>query len=350
LTFEPSNGLGPALADAGNQTDISLPVGTRIDTDSGVVQDANGPIAVKTIVLQQSGTIAPIRVFEAKSFSMQDVTFTGVSPVAFVASGPIVITGRMSARASGSAPASGAQDNAACDGHTAAEFSCVCSSLCSVGMSGAGNFQVGGTGGGNSQTTLNGGGALTAFSPLLGGCFGGSVADQAGATIVHHGGGGGGAIQVVSLTRVELSGNGLIDVGGGGGDIDAGGGSGGLVIVEAPTFIVSGASAGVAANGGSGGGCGMTGVDSTPNTSPAVAPVCDHYFGGNGGTGGMTSGDACVFNLNCTTSGSGVCPINYGGGGGSVGRMRVTTRDGTVTASGNPILSVGISTATLVPK
>src|SRR5262245_11535118 len=45
-TFEPSNGLGEALALAEAEPDVVLPPGARIDTEIGLVQDSAGaPIA-----------------------------------------------------------------------------------------------------------------------------------------------------------------------------------------------------------------------------------------------------------------------------------------------------------------
>lgn len=274
---------------------------------------------------------------------MHDVTVTGTNPLAFVASGPIAISGQVTVRAVGRVPGPGAQSSVACNGGDLAQFDCVCApAACSAGTGGAGNHQIGGRGG--TAPTINGGGALTAFSPLAGGCLGGTQRAVNNVTIVARGGAGGGAIQFVSSTRVTFIEQGLIDVGAGGGESTAGGGSGGLVVIEAPEVSLSGPSSGVAANGGAGGGCGLTGSDATATTASAAGAVCANYFGGSGGTGVLAPGRGCLSGTdNCVSA----CPVVYGGGGGSVGRMRVATKDGTFASSGNPILSVRITAATL---
>jgi hypothetical protein len=66
--FTPSNGLKPNLLDAETAADVTFAVGTRIDTDTGLVQDAGGtPIDVRTSSVAQVGG-PPIRVFEGQSF------------------------------------------------------------------------------------------------------------------------------------------------------------------------------------------------------------------------------------------------------------------------------------------
>lgn len=345
LTFEPSNGLGPSLASSGNEPDITLPAGTRIDTDLGVVQDANGTVlAIKSLVVDQVGG-PQIRVFEAHSFAMMDVTVSGAKPIAFVARGSIHVSGKLSVRASAQYAGAGAQSSTSCNGTEVTQYACACAPMaCSRGGGGGGNFQKGGGGGGGNGT--NGGSPLTSYSPLVGGCAGGSQRDPSG-NIFARAGGGGGAIQIVSLNEVILSGAGLIDVGGGGGQSTTGGGSGGLVIIEAPQVSISGATAGIAANGGAGGGCNTTGADSTPDANPALGAQCAVYFSGRGGTGYMAPGNGCVIGVDsCVVQ----CPVIYGGGGGAAGRMRVVTSTGTLQTTGSPIMSVNVASATLVTR
>lgn len=348
LTFEPSNGLGPALADAAGEEDVVLPAGTRIDTDLGLVQDANGTVLpVKTFTVDQVGG-APIRVFESRSFEMQDVTVTGMAPFAFVAAGEIRVSGRLKADAIGSDPGPGARLTGVCFGADSMQLDasnvCGAGGTATPGAGGGGNHDMGGNGGANNP---NGGNGLTGFSPLAGGCAGGTQRKPDGANVFARGGGGGGAVQLVSLTSVVLTGAGLIDVGGGGGGSTAGGGSGGIVIIEAPLVSFSGPGSGIAANGGAGGGCGMTGPDAGSTTAAAIAPTCSQYFGGSGGTGTKSPGDGC-FQEAC---GASDCPeAPYGGGGGSVGRMRIATKDGAFATSGAPILSVRITTGALIRK
>jgi hypothetical protein len=344
LTFDPSNGLAAALVDSASEPDVTLPMGTRIDTDLGLAQDGNGnAIAVKSILVQQVGGPA-IRVFEAKSFIVNDATVSGGNAIAFVATGSISILGRMQIRASGLVAGAGARElPAACVAPTRQEYQAACG-IATVGAGGAGNQETGGYGG---ATSGNLGAAVQSFAPLAGGCRGGSILDVAGTSLVARGGGGGGAVQLVSATKVALAEQGLINVGGGGGQSSGGGGSGGVVIIEAPEVSMTGATAGVTANGGSGGGCGSTGADATSNTTAASAPYCMHLFAGNGGTATTSPGRGCTIGVDCPTTG--YCAPRYGGGGGSVGRMRVVTKPGGFSTVA-PLLSVSVTSATLSPR
>lgn len=345
MTFVPSNGLGPALSDSASEPDVVLPQGARIDTDSGLVQDANGTsLSVKTTLVAQAGGL-PIQVLEARSFVINDVTITGTNPIAFVASGPITLKGKLAARATGFTAGPGAQSSSACNGGDSMQFGSGAGCAPSAaGTGGAGNHQQGGQGGTNAP---NRGAALTSFSPLAGGCAGGTQIAENGSTVVARGGGGGGAVEIVSLTRVVMTDQGLIDVGAGGGQRSTGGGSGGLVIIEAPEVSIGGPSAGVVANGGAGGGCNLTGPDATITTAPAVAATCSVTFAGSGGTSIQVPGNGC--NPQTQTCDGG-CGTFWGGGGGSVGRMRISTKDGTFETSANPILSVQTTSTVLSPE
>jgi hypothetical protein len=354
LGFQPMNGLGGALSDSANQLDVSLPPGTRIDTSAGLVVDAAGnPIPVKTATVLQAGGPA-IFVLEARSFTIADTNVIGANAIAFVAPGAITITGRLGARGYGtSTQGPGAQIMGACVSGPWHYVHAPCVSggpliaQAQVGTGGGGNAVKGGIGGGGGTGFAgDGGAAQPGFSPLVGGCRAGAQTDP-DPVVVQQGGGGGGAIQIDTLTSISVIGAGLIDIGGGGGDIDTGGGAGGLVILEAPRVTVSGASAGIAANGGAGGGCGAKGADSMPNASPAVGAICANNFGGSGGTGSLSPTSGCRAGVDVCMA---TCPSFYGGGGGSVGRARIATKDGTYATTGGPILSVAITTATLVPQ
>jgi hypothetical protein len=327
LSFEPSNGLGPALAAAANERAIEIPDGATINTDTGEVKTSGGlPVDVQSLVIAQGHTT--IRAFIGGSFAIGDVTAYGNNPLAIVATGDITVTGMLDASAESVSSGPGAQRSDPCAGQPS-----------SYGGSGGGNATDGG-GGGEPQVIINnprvpGGIAQIGFEPLAGGCPGGPLTSNG--SVVADGGGGGGAVQLVSLTTIAISGG--IDVGGGGGGYDGGGGgSGGNVILEAPR--VAFASGGIYANGGSGGACAMSGTDGTrdANAAPGAGPCGDHnrIRGGDGGTestvpfgGGRDLG-----------GGSG------GGGGGAVGRLRIATSDGTYDA-GTAVLSAAITTATL---
>lgn len=340
-TFQPSNGLAAALADSANEPTATLGVGVLLDTDSGLVTDANGnPIVIKSTVVTQVGAPS-IRVFEARSFDVQDITIYGAMAAAFVATGPIRVTGHLAARARGVASGAGAKQSGACFGENKNEYSCVCASPCTKGTGGGGNATAGGQGGGNGGV---GGATESSFSPLAGGCTGGARKDESGTSILAAGGGGGGALQLVSLTSITLEGMGIVDVAGGGGTSTTGGGSGGVIVLEAPMVKLLGPSAGLAANGGSGGGCSLSGRDGPASASPALGHVCANYFSGNGGTGSTLPSNGCMIGVDsCQVQ----CPVAYGGGGGAVGRARISTKPGGMVVSGGPIISVAVSTATL---
>ncbi len=339
LSFEPSNGLGLALTESASEADLVLPEGAEIDTDQLDVRDANGvPIAVKIGLVTQVGA-PPIMTIEARSISISSLTVTGTLPLAIVSDGKVVIAGRVTARASGRIRGPGSRLEGTCSGQDARQFVGLCPQPHSVGAGGGASHTAGGRGGASLQ---NGGVASAPFTPLVGGCPGGSQITVDGASFVGFGGGGGGAIQIVSATKIELTDLGLIDVGGGGGASTAGGGAGGTVVIEAPEVAILGELAGVAANGGGGGGCGQAGADGLP--SGALGRVCANYFSGAGGTGSNAPGNGCV--TGCDGS---VCPVVYGGGGGSVGVLRIATRDGTFT-SGSPFLSVAVTAAALTTK
>ncbi len=333
-TFDPSNGLGPALSDAAMEPDVAFGGGVHINTDLGTITDtSNNVISVKSVLVPQTGG-SMIRVFEGKSFTMDAVTVTGTYSIAFVSPGPIVVGGALDASGHGAQGGPGAQDaTAACAGHSATE---TCSTLCSdTGPGGGGNATAGARGG---QTGWPGGDALTAFTPLVGGCPGGNVVN--GATIVHRGGGGGGAVQLVSSTDIALTTRGLINVAGGGGEDATGGGAAGNVVLEAPHVRIDGALTGISANGGSAGACGMPGVDGLTGILPAYGPRCSPYSAGDGGTGmtAPTHGEDCT-----QTCSLGLRP----GGGGAAGRARIATKDGTFDQQSSPTLSALISMETL---
>lgn len=332
--FDPSNGLGPALSDAAHEPDIVFPPMAHVDTDLGIVQDANNAsVAVKTVLVPQTNGTT-IRVLEGKSFIIDQVVVTGSHPLAIVAPGAITIRNQFDMSAKGVQAASGAQDGSGpCAG---AKTTLTCNSFCTdSGPGGGGNATPGGRGG---FVGAAGGATQTSFSPLAGGCPGGSVLE--GTTVRYLGGGGGGALQLVSLTQVALLDHGFINLAGGGGDVYAGGGSAGTLIVEAPVVQIEGPLAGVAANGGSGGACNMKGINGSIDTTPAFGPRCSPWSAGDGGTPGRsaTNGEDC----------SGTCSNSVvGGGGGAHGRAHFVTRDGTVTQSGAPVLSVAVTNETL---
>ena len=344
LTFDPSNGLGPALVSAAAEPDLVLPAAVTIDTDLGTIVDSsNMPVAVRTLVVEQEGG-SKVRAFLARSIVLNDAIVRGSASLAIVAPGTIAVRGRLDASATERQGGPGTQESpAACVGAESKEFMAG-GVPAAVGAGGGGNATGGGKGGGWGGPSSNDGGAPTpGFVPLVGGCRGGVLLNQ-DRTTRSRGGGGGGAIQFVSLDTVAFSIAGFVDVGAGGGEASAGGGSGGTIVIEAPRVRFDGAATGIAANGGAGGGCDMIGVDATSTTAAAVAPKCGTYSAGDGGTGVMSAADG---DYSCPQP---PCPVSgtKGAGGGAAGRASIVTLDGTFEQIGNPVMSVAISASTLV--
>jgi hypothetical protein len=183
------------------------------------------------------------------------------------------------------------------------------------------------------------------LQPLAGGSGGGGagIGDANGGA----GGGGGGAIQLSSLTRIEINaGNGAdspasIRVNGAGGTATVtsnqgggGGGSGGALLLEAPELAVAGGSI-LVANGGGGGSGTVPGTTAGANgqaggltATRAAGGVGDDDGEGFGGVGGARSGGAMPGGGNVDGG---------GGGGGGVGIIRVNRR--TQTIGGDAVIS-----------
>jgi len=319
-TFVPSNGLNAALVAAVGTSDVIIPDGSTLDTNTGMIFDpSHFPISVGSIVVTQTNGI-DIRAYYALSFDLGSVTITGSKAVAFVATGPVTVSGLVTANARGHTPGAGATISGACIGPT--------SSGNSVG-GGGGNATAGGRGVDTSNPTpVPGGDAQAGFGVLAGGCMGGGA----------NGGGGGGAIQIDSLTKITVNPavgarRGILNVGGGGGgDGAGGGGSGGLVVLESPQVVIGGA---ITANGGGGGG-GLNdpGADATPDGSTAFGGSNSQFlsYGGSGATISSPVGDA----------------YQGGAGGGALGRLYVKSADGTFSAAGSSLISATPVSSTLV--
>lgn len=313
LSFEPSNGLGAAMIAAAQEPPVVLS-NVTIDTDTGLVKSSAG-IVVPIASLQVARTSGNIQAFIAGSFELSNVEVTGTLAIAFVATGPISVTGLVDASATHGLPGPGTQTVGSCVG-------------LAQGLVGSGGGNATAGGGAHSNLpffNLEGGSVLVDPVSLQGGCNGG--ADQA------YPGYGGGAVQLDSLTSVAIAAAGLIDVGGGGGSSGRGGGSGGRVILEAPSVSVMGA---ITANGGAGGACSMIGDSAKRSLEPAhsyscPAPQSATMAGGEGGTVDVAPTDGQA----------------SGGGGGAVGRLTVHTKDGTFTRAGAAIISAATDSSQL---
>lgn len=205
----------------------------------------------------------------------------------------------------------------------------------------------GGVGGNGGRGADSGGTGATAgaasvsqtLSPLRGGCAGSSGGN--GTNL----GRGGGAIQLWARGTVNITGR-ILAAGGPGtvtpiyGGGGGGGGSGGAILVEG-SAVSFGASALLAANGGSG----AQGAGTNNPSRPGVYGSFDvttvnggsggSQCGGVGGVGaarsaGATAGETGGVNPACQLNGYG----GGGGGGGSVGRVRVNSLATCVVATG----------------
>lgn len=363
-TVEPSNGLASHLDQAPQQSDVTLPDGSTINTDNGTVMSPNGPIAVATATVAQTG--APtLRVLIAKSWTLDNVRVTGQLPLALVASEEITVQGVLDASADASVRGPGAVTCATATGAGGAPGGAYYDRprqgnsggypeyILNINGSGGGGFgTVGGNGGVESTASNVGSGGIVngtpTLVPLRGGC-------QGYAATTAYVGAGGGAIQLVSNKRVRLADTGtrkgIVHAGGGSGHagdlgkpaIDdptpvygsGGGGSGGGILLEAPSVVLEDGTALLAAGGGGGGfgACANTpnGMDAPPGIGTPSGGSCPSgtspaSTGGNGATSaaGGVGGD--------TTQGS------AGGGGGGLGRVRVNTADGQYTAGTGAVI------------
>lgn len=184
-----------------------------------------------------------------------------------------------------------------------------------------------------------GGAAQTAWSPFVGGCPGGAALDVSG-NVASAGGRGGGGIQMSSFTRISLGASSLVDLGGGGGgSFGGGGGAAGNMILEAPVVDIAGA---VYMNGGAGGGCSLLGDNGTRSLDAARAGgSCGPHNATGGGSGGTAQQPPGIGRSESSTGG--------GGGGGAAGRVKITSRDGTVASTG-ATLDALVEVSTLNPR
>jgi hypothetical protein len=359
----PSNGLTSAVDQAATQSDITLPDGTTINTDTGAVTGLQGTIAVATSTVTQTGGPA-IRVLVAKSFTLGNIRVSGSLPLAIVADTKITLQGVVDVSADGptagpggsicSPGAGGAPGSGFFERVSANNSGGYPQYLWTMNGGGGGGFGTSGGGGGTSDTAFVDGAAGPAngtdtLVPLRGGCAGhGDINANRGA--------GAGAIQLVANGEVHFvnaGGNrGAIDAGGGGGAAGtlgraettdtnpvygpAGGGSGGAILIEAGKVTLDDAT-GILAGGGGGGGYGSCaaaprGEDATPGGT-ATGGACGGATrpASNGGAGATTGAGEVGGDSNGSAGGG-------GGGGGGLGRIRINTRDASVMSGAGTIL------------
>lgn len=315
-----------------------------------------------------------LAVFSAKNFTLHNARIVGARPVAFVAAEQLHVLGRVEATcglvggfAGGLGPGQAGLGPGGGGGGKGS------ATAAASGGGGGGHGGAGGPGG----TGIQGGAAIAAGAagPAQGdlALVGGSGGGGAGlAATKQRGGAGGGVVVLVAGAGITL-GDDLttrwfppeataaadlskgVDVSGCGGmggpgsakTSAAGGGAGGVVWIEAPVVGIR-TSAGLAANGGSGGGTVAAGARGSLSEVPAPGGsggggfTCAIATGGAGAAAVQVTGGAGTRQAHpsCTDS-----DVGSGGGGGG-GHLRIRTRTGGVEpfagiASPKPLLQLG---------
>lgn len=369
----PSNGLAAALDQAAQQPAVTLPGGSTIDSDTGSVMAAGTPVAVTNTTVTQAGG-PTLRVFLARSWTLNGVRIRGSLPVAFVSPEAIEIQGLIDASADAEVGGPGAAACGATGGGGSAQGfferprvgttpGLPAFLWASNGFGGGGFGTAGGAGGTRNAGLVvgtpgpaNGNPDLV---PLRGGCEGGGV-DAA------HRGAGGGALQFVSGRSVHVVASGaiigVVHVGGGRGVAGAlgrgeqdtspvwgpgGGGSGGGLLIEAPGVTIDDGAA-LLAGGGGGGGYGLCnpapdGADAAASSAGAPGGTCPVgtsplATGGDGATtGGGAAGQDNTFNGSAAS------------GAGGLGRIRINTANGEYSTAAGSVLR-GSASAGLVGR
>lgn len=311
---DPSNGLARYLDMAAGEPGLDLGMTAIINTNDGTVLVDGKSVVVRSALVAQPS--APtILVFIVHDLTANDVTVKGGNAFALVSDSDMRIGGIFNASAISNQHGPGAYNDTTCKGSNEV------SSGSSLSGAGGGGFGAAGGAGGSANTdsdsaTGGSGGKPTGTStlvPLRGGCDSGSP-DSAHPDGV---GAGGGAVQLVSRTRISITG-----VVAANGSSSVGGGSGGGILIEAPIVEVTGS---VVANGGGGNsGCLVStpGEDGRLDATPAQGGTCSvGGAGGNGGAGSIAAGNGA----NAFLAGTGSSPAFGGHGGGGVGRIRINT-------------------------
>jgi hypothetical protein len=329
-----------------------------VDTSTGVIT-VNGvviPTVPNFIVGAPTGG-APFRVFVAGHVHIgANVTVASdVLPgpgIAILASNDMVIDGPLSVFAG-----TGSSKDSACTGGLGNETDVGAQGV--TGGSGGGGFATAGGHGGsvvNSTAAGGTGGGISGTAslvPLRGGCSPGAATTDTGTLASNSFGGG--AIQLVSRTKVSITGVLAVDGDDGGTDQASaqgiaiyGGGAGGGILVEAPD-VELGPNAALLARGGGGGSTGIA-VMSAIDANPIAGVICATPSAscGNGGSGAAPGVDAQAgVNVNYNTSAT---LVTAGGGGGGLGRIRINTPTGTYNKSNTTVEAGALTTGTLATR
>lgn len=337
----PSNGLGTYLQATAAQPGVAFDDAAVIDTDACSMSVGGQLLPVKSMFLTESSGLK-ICTLIVGSLSTLDVTTTGKNALAIVSNGDIKIEGTFSVSANGGTAGPGAHADPTCVGGNAGK------ALNSLGGAGGGGFGSPGGGGGSATNSGNaenaaastGGGTIgdPTLVPLRGGCDSGTYTDNNTSYV----GRGGGALQLVSRTRIVISG-----IVAANGSSVSGGGSGGGILLEAPAVAIPGAVVANGAGGAAGSQTPTLGEAGRLDAQPAAGgqPLSPSVEG-NGGSGaaGATS----------TTAGGSVSTSNpsllllAGHGGGGVGRIRINTAPAGLASGG--VFSPQPTTGTLATQ
>ncbi len=329
---------------AGTGADLTLSGMNVINTDTGILAAAAGPVAISSQLVTTTTNAMEVRAVYVGSLTFAanaQLRAVGSRPLAIVAAGKVYLLQNALIDLS----AGGAGTMAACQGGPTKGQD---DSGGAAGGGGGGFGGVGGMGGnGNRDGSGSTGGNYGIASPLPagphGGCpgaIGGAGGDPGG-----DGGLGGGTLYIVSASEIELLGGAVITAGGGGGGGgkkvqsqygDAGGGgggSGGMILLEAPKVHSAGA---LAANGGGGGEGSGNGSAGNPGTVGGTGTTR-----ANGGSGGTPTGtDGGKGGAGVMIAGEppgGADNGGAGGGGGGVGFIRVVSPDRVLGAMVSPL-------------
>lgn len=314
--------------------DLTLTGMNVINTDTGILAAAGGPVTITSALVTTTTNAMEVRAVYVGSLMLSANTqlrAVGSRPLALVASGTVyLLQNAMIDVSDGGAGAMPACTLGAAKGQDDTKGA--------AGGGGGGFGAIGGTGGnGNDDTGPSIGGAPGIASPLPlgphGGCpgaIGGVGADPGG-----DGGLGGGAVYIVSAMEIQLVDGAAINAGGGGGGGgkklgsqygDAGGGgggSGGMILLEAPKVRSAGALAANGGGGGEGSGNGTAGNPGFPGGTTAT-----RANGGSGGTPtGTDGGKGGAGTMMPGEPPGGAQDGGAGGGGGGVGFIRVVSPD-----------------------
>ncbi|HEY4243593.1 MAG TPA: hypothetical protein VGM88_27460 [Kofleriaceae bacterium] len=281
---------GPICISPSPTNDLSIASNASIDSDTLCTETRTIRGTPSCVVYARTMTLA----------SGATLTLTGTKPLVLVAAA-IQIQGTFAGDQGGP----GASLDARC---------VVTAGGLASGAPGGSGFGQGGTGGPLASTGTGAApGPAVLPDVLQGGCKGGTTAASAG-------GAGGGAFYFAASSSIVVTGT--ISVNGGGGGAatggGGGGGAGGMIVLDAPSVLLSG---GVFANGGGGAGGGIPGGGQAGMGQPG-SDGADTQVSANGGAGADTAGDGGRGAANTMLDGfpgqpgSGTQMEGAGGGGG----------------------------------